>query len=131
MGLQISVTFTKMTTTFEILCSSLQTLAVPSGPLRCLLWSFAVLCGPLQTLAVPSGPLWSFVWLPCGPLRFFADPICPQRSFAVFVMVLCGPLRYLVRPPQTNNVASHWSIISLFFSYSSQMCGHSYYNIHK
>jgi len=42
MGLQISVTFTKMTTTFKILCSSLQTLAVPSSPLRCLLWSFAV-----------------------------------------------------------------------------------------
>ena len=37
-----------------VLCSPLQTLAVPSGPLQCLLWSFAVLCGPLRCF------LWSF-----------------------------------------------------------------------
>jgi len=66
-----------------------------------------------------SGPLQSFVWLPCGPLRFFADPCCLQRSllwsFAVLCgplrcllwsfAVLCGPLRYLVRPVNP----SHWT----------------------
>ena len=39
---------------FAVLCGSLQTLAVPSGPLRCLLWSLAVLCGPLRSFVVFS-----------------------------------------------------------------------------
>ena len=96
---------------FVVLCGSLQTPAVPSGPLWCLLWSVVVLCGSLWSFAVlcrpllsPAvlcavcyGPLWSSAVL-CGPLRFSADPCCPQRSSAAFVMVLCGPLRYLVRP---------------------------------
>ena len=89
MGLQISVTFTKMT--FNIMCSFCRPLLSPAavlcGPLRCLLWSFAVLCRPLLSPAVLCGVC-------CGPFW----------SFAVFVMVLCGPLRYLVRPVPTTGI---------------------------
>ena len=49
----ISVTFNKMTTKFKILCSSLRSFAVPSGPLQ----SFVMLvCGPL-----PFGLRWATV----------------------------------------------------------------------
>ena len=57
---RISVTLTKMTTTFKILCISLQTLAVPSGP-----HSFAVLCRPLL---LPQRSFAVFVMVLCGPL---------------------------------------------------------------
>ena len=53
-------------------------------------------CGtPLSTSCINENvPL--IPTLLCGPLRFFADPCCPQRSFVVFVMVRCGPVRFFV-----------------------------------
>ena len=72
----ISVTFNQMTTKFKILCSSLRSFAVPSGPLQ----SFVMLvCGPL-----PFGLRWATVATIdmgrkeggcCAPVRGAGSPL--------------------------------------------------------